>query len=272
MQITPHRTYAPFELFLLLGPMLVGLLFFFRNARVLRGVEQQRRAYLDKDAELAVQRFYNQQVQPIVENLRRQRHGHENSLAVLAGLARARDLDGIERFLSQSSEDPVHLAPIDESALHRVRSAALLGLLSAKTAEARSRDVRFEFSALTEVSDLPIPVFTLCEILGILLDNALEAAESASCPFVRFEILSKESSLVFRISNTFATAPDLDRLGDKGYTTKSDGHGLGLHIVRARLRRLPGVQLNATLEIPWFSQELLVPDAVPESSRNGVGI
>ena len=63
----------------------------------------------ERDAELAVQRFHNSQVEPIVESLRSQRHGQENALAVLAGLARAKDFEGLERTIAQISSESAHV-------------------------------------------------------------------------------------------------------------------------------------------------------------------
>ena len=267
MHITPARTFTSAELFLLLVPILLGLFYFFNSTAALRRLEEQRRALAEKDADLAAQRFYNQQVEPLVDTLRRQRHGHENNLAALAGLVHARDLEGLDRWLAESAADHGRTAPIDEAAFHRIRSAALLGLLSAKATLAQEIDVAFEIDARTAVADLPIPVFTLCEILGILLDNALEAAAPSFSRRARFEVHAVDRALSFRVSNTYAEPPDLDRLGEKGYTTKPGGRGHGLHFVRTHLRHLHGVQLNTTIEAPWFHQELLVPDAAPISSQ-----
>ncbi len=267
-----ERPFLPYELFLLLSVAFVGVLLCLVGMEQIRVRDAERRRLEEQEAELAAQRFYNQQLQPIVDSLRRQRHDFDNGLAVLVGLVRARDIPGLDAFVadkitSKRANDAL-LAPIDSDTAHRIHSAALLGLLSAEAAKARERNVRFTLAVDADVADLPVPVLPLCQILGILLDNALEAAAAAPQPLVQLRIgpsadaasaADGEGSLSFRVANTFAQAPDLDRLAVPGYSTKGEGRGQGLSIVRDRLRVLKRVQLATSLEGGWFAQELLLP-------------
>lgn len=69
----------------------------------------------------------------------------------------------------------------------------------------------------------------LCESVGILFDNALEAVENASKKIIFIEITSKNDFVEFKIKNTFENILDLDKLGLYRYTTKLSGSGIGLN-------------------------------------------
>ena len=278
------RPFLPYELFLLLSVAFVGVILCLAGMELLRVRDAERRRLEEREAELAAQRFYNQQMQPFVETLRRQRHDLDNGLAMLAGLVRARDIPGLDAFVADKitgkTAHDARLAPIDTETALRIHSAALLGLLSAKAAEARDRNVRFTLAVDAEVADLPVPVLPLCQVLGILLDNALEAAAGAPQPLVQLRIGScadaaaadGKGSLSFRVANTFAQAPDLDRLSVPGYSTKGEGRGRGLSIVRDRLRVLKGVQLATSLEGGWFAQELLLPVSPAQTASDAASL
>ena len=68
----------------------------------------------------------------------------------------------------------------------------------------------------------------LCEILGVALDNAIQATEKSNDKILFINIDEKEDYLLLSVKNTFSSMLDLDKIGLLDYTTKSNGHGIGL--------------------------------------------
>ena len=73
-----------------------------------------------------------------------------------------------------------------------------------------------------------------CEALGVTLDNALESAKESKDKLVYIEFRENKDYVQMKIMNTFHGNIDLDKLGTVNYTSKSEGHGLGLYSLFGR--------------------------------------
>lgn len=111
----------------------------------------------------------------------------------------------------------------------------LQGLIYFKSTIARKKNVLFytdneiSFNQYKFGEKIYIDLF---EIISILLDNALEAADLAISKVVYFNITKKNNKICFVILNTFNNQVDLDNISNKNYSTKGAGRGLGLNYTK----------------------------------------
>lgn len=90
-----------------------------------------------------------------------------------------------------------------------------------------SRDVR-----TTDLINLDEDIILkICKILGVFLDNAIEAVKHLKKKEIFIEIYSLNNYLCIDITNNFKGNLDLDKISNTKYTTKGDGHGYGLTLV-----------------------------------------
>ena len=98
--------------------------------------------------------------------------------------------------------------------------------------------------------------FTRC--LGILLDNAAEAALETETPWIETVLLAQGDALFLRVSNPYTGSIDPDHIWAEGRSTKGAGRGLGLSGCQRILAGYP----NASSSTSWaggvFVQELKV--------------
>lgn len=71
----------------------------------------------------------------------------------------------------------------------------------------------------------------VCTILGVYLDNAIDAVKNLKKKNIFIEIYVLDNFLCFDITNNFEGVIDIDKLKKSRYTTKGDGHGYGLTLV-----------------------------------------
>ena len=74
-------------------------------------------------------------------------------------------------------------------------------------------------------------VLKICKILGVFLDNAIEAVRGLKKKEISIEIYTIDNQLCIDITNNFKGSLDLDKINNIKYTTKGDGHGYGLTLV-----------------------------------------
>jgi len=68
----------------------------------------------------------------------------------------------------------------------------------------------------------------LCEILGVLIDNALEASSKSAEKIILIDFKEDANYIIITLSNTFSSELDIDKLGEINYSTKNKDRGIGL--------------------------------------------
>lgn len=73
---------------------------------------------------------------------------------------------------------------------------------------------------------------SISECLGIALDNAVEASEETEQPIIIMDLYEDQDNLYLKIGNNYRNSIDLDSIGNKYYSTKNRGSGLGLFSIK----------------------------------------
>lgn len=94
----------------------------------------------------------------------------------------------------------------------------------------------------------------LCEALGILLDNALEAASNSKEKIIMIDMNENENVYCVKIINTFSNHLDIEQLGSLNYTTKDSGHGIGLFSLFGRKK----LKIKTSIINNLFQNEIMV--------------
>ncbi len=99
----------------------------------------------------------------------------------------------------------------------------------------------------------------ICKILGVFLDNAIEAVRKLRKKNIDVEFYIMDGYLNIDITNNFKGMLDINKLGMRKYTTKGDGHGYGLSLVEQIIsenskflkneKRINGDKFTQTLKI-----------------------
>ena len=139
-----------------------------------------------------------------------------------------------------------------------LRIPPIRSLLLRKLTDMQGRGVEYRLEILYPVEDVSINVWDFVRCLGILVDNAIEAALGAEQPWVEIILLVQDGRLFLRVSNPYTHTIDPGRIWDNGWSTKGPGRGLGL----SSYQRLVGNYPNASTCTNWeggvFVQELTV--------------
>ncbi len=107
------------------------------------------------------------------------------------------------------------------------------GLIYEKIYNFNNKDLKISIS--NKISDDILNVISyrsynlLCEALGIVLDNSLEAASKSNDKVLYLRFIENEKNIMVLVMNTFEGDVEIENIGKLNYTTKEQGHGLGLY-------------------------------------------
>ncbi|MCR4435981.1 MAG: GHKL domain-containing protein [Clostridiales bacterium] len=209
-----------------------------------------------KEKELEQQKFYNEALDKSLDNLRRFKHGYNNNLSILYMHLK---LGNYDKMLSYFDEMLEMNNRLNDTAALNIKNAGLYGIISSKIAYAEEKNVKFKIDPLSSVGEISnIKVTELCEIVGIFLDNAIEAAAESDDRSVAFYAGESDESVVISIKNTFREVPDTKKIYEKGFSSKGEDRGLGLWIVKNILKGNNHVLHNTSIRDNMFIQELVI--------------
>jgi len=229
--------------------MLVYCIYIILNIKISFRLEGQ-------SIELEQQKFYNTALDNTLNNIRRFKHGYNNNLNVLYAFAKLGQYDEMLNYFNEVMEMNNRLS---DTTILDIKNAALYGLVASKIQYAEEKGVNFKVSTNSEIKDIPnIRMINLCEIIGIFLDNAIEAAAESDDKTVVMEIYENYACIVIIVKNSFKSVPDLNKISNKGFSTKGENRGMGLWIVKEILKNNKHVLNNTFINDNMFQQELII--------------
>lgn len=179
-------------------------------------------------------------MQQLMQALRAQNHEFMNKLHTISGLIQ---LDAHEDALQYIESISRARREIVEALNEKVRVPALSGLLLAKHSRAAEKKIDLVIDEKTDVSRIPIGALDedMTSILGNLIDNAIDALSVAGGE-INALLFQDDANFVVEISDNGAGIEETELLNclEKGYSTKGDDRGYGLHIVSEKIKYLGG--------------------------------
>ena len=196
--------------------------------------------------------------------LRAQRHDFLNHLQVVYSLMEMREYKDAQDYIERVYGDIRAV-----SRVLRTANPTINALLKVKLASCEKQGVKVELQITSAWKNLSIPGWEMCKVLANLIDNALDALKGTKNPCLTISLSEDLKSFRFCVANNGPDIPpqDIGRIFQPGVTTKSEGHGMGLFIVRGTLKEFGGdIEVTSggeTVFTGWIPKETAAsePDA-----------
>lgn len=210
-------------------------------------------------------RLTNGQMDTLNLKLRAQRHDFLNHIQVVYSLLEMQEYGEATAYLERVYDEIRSV-----STVLRTKMTAFNALLQVKSAACEDRGVALEMDIRSTLEGLSVPPWELCCIIGNLMDNAMDAAEGTPDARILLSVSEDLRGFTFTIQNNGAAIPESMResIFEPGVSTKGEGHGMGLSIVRATLKEFggtialsPGAETAFTVTVPRESKAAQEPTA-----------
>lgn len=209
-----------------------------------------------KSREVEFQKDYIKTLDDIIDGLRGFKHDFNNNVQAIGGYIALNDINGLKKYYQQLQSDTRKINNTLPLSKHVKNNPALYGLLLSKLSYAELKDIQFIINIIDEYNIEKIKIYDLCKILGILLDNALEAAYESSKKYVELSISKgSQNAIVIEIINSHAGELNKDKIFENGYTTKPGHSGFGLWEVKKIIERNKNCSLKTSVTDMLFTQK-----------------
>lgn len=202
----------------------------------------------------------NKNLKENFDDIRAFRHDFSNIIQSMGGYIKTNDMEGLNNMYKSIIDEIEEIKGVQQLNYEIINNPAVFNLINSKYKIASNLEIKMDINVLNNISTLNIKDLELCRILGILLDNAIEATKDAENKFVsltfKYDPVNDRDLII--VKNTYSNKNvDLNKIYDNGYTTKkqSKNHGLGLWEVMKIVKRYKNLQIY-TAKNKCFMQQL----------------
>lgn len=202
---------------------------------------------------------YNNSLRILHEEIRCFKHDYDNTVTTIGGFIRTNDMEGLKKYYLQLEDDCQRVNNLYVLNPELINNDGIYNLLAKKYNDADSKNIKVNMSFLLDLSELHMKIYDFAKILGILLDNAIEA--SSECEEKVINILFrndfKNSRQIISIENTYKDKSiNIDKIFDKGVSSKENHTGLGLWEIRKIIKKYNNINLFTNKDDKFFKQQI----------------
>ncbi len=202
---------------------------------------------------------YNHSLRVLHDSVRAFKHDFDNMVTTIGGYIKTNDMKGLEKYYSELVDDSERVNNLYILNPEVVNNDGIYNLLTKKYHEADSKDIKVNITFLLDLNTLHMKIYEFARILGILLDNAIEASSECEEKIINliFRNDTKNHTQLLIVENTYADKTvDTEKIFEKGISGKENHTGLGLWEVRKLVNKNQNVHLRTIKDDKFFKQQL----------------
>ena len=203
---------------------------------------------------------YTHNLEDMYNSLRSFKHDYVNILLSLSGYIENCGMEELKEFFENKIFPTKNLIDQGDYKLNQLSNVGVLeikSLLSAKMIYAHESGIDVTIDIPDRVDSFLIDTVDLARILGIFLDNAIEAALETGRPQIGLNIIQNQGGVSIIISNSVGdNNVALHKLKQKGFSTKIGHQGIGLSNVQKIINSYDNVLHETTMQCGCFTQHM----------------
>ena len=203
------------------------------------------------ELELANTITYNETLKKVNEGVRGFKHDMGNIVQAILGYIAINDSEGAKRYCQNLviGFNDINILSILSPKV--IDDPAIYGVVVNKILMARDKNMTLSLDINLNVSEIDFPKFELSRMLGILIDNAIEAGEQTNDKKLIVNMRRDEQRYadIIVISNSINdTSIDTHKIFEKNYSTKENPSGFGLYEVNKFIKQNPNSYIVTTID------------------------
>lgn len=206
---------------------------------------------------------YSDITNELLEDYRIVAHEHKNQLLIISSMI-GKDNKELVEYVDNLLDKRTDNKYVWISQLNHIPLSGLKGLINYKLIEMEKLKINIGISISSEIYKTKLKKLSLQQkdnlysIIGIYLDNAIQAAKESKEKEISLELYKEKKDIVMILANTYTGNLELDKIDNYGYTTKGKNHGVGLHIVKRILEEEKSFSQSRSLFENYYVQELRI--------------
>lgn len=219
--------------------------------------ETNMNAKLNNEYEIVINELND--YEKMLKEKRKLLHNKENDLISIRGLIKGKNkeaLEYIDAALNDNYTEDINVL----NSVKYIPFGGLQGLIYKKVLKMQDNklnvilNVNKNIRKVKITGDNGLHNKTICTIVGILLDNACEAAINSKQKIVNIQVYKEELEFVIKIENSYKGTGDMSRIDEQGYSTKGKDRGFGLDFVKEEVSKNKWLANERIINADIFTQ------------------
>ena len=194
---------------------------------------------------------YTLRIESINNEMRKFRHDYVNILTTLSDYIREDDMPGLRKYFNENivpMKDKLKTRSIKMNGIEKLKVREIKGLITTKIIQAQEKRIPISIEVPDEIDRIDMNTVELSRIIGIIVDNAIEASENLEEPLINIAFIDNEESVTFIVMNKCSDdIPKIHELFEQG---------LGLSTLKEITDSTENVLLDTTIENGYFIQKV----------------
>ena len=196
------------------------------------------------------------------DTVRTFKHDFDNIVNGIGGYIRNNDIEGLNTYYNQLLQDCNKTNNLYTLSPEVINHPAIYNILATKYYIADELNIQINLDIFLDLYEIEkyMKIYEFTRILGILLDNSIEAA--GECEEKQINVIfrkeEKKHRITIIIENTYKNKNvDINRIFEKGFSSKPNNtnSGLGLWKIRQILRKNNNLNLHTSKSEKLFKQQ-----------------
>ena len=207
--------------------------------------------------------LYMNELEKQNDEIRKIRHDYLNIMTTMSGYLEQEDIKGLKVYFSDKIRPLGEKIEKNDAQLGRltyIRIPEIKAIVATKLLQAQKSEIRLIVDIVDPIENFHMDTLKLSRALGIILDNAIEAARESDLPQLDVSFVEKNNEHFILVKNSYRDQPPIHLIFKQGFSTKGENRGLGLSNLREIFSDCENVSLNTYIddEKKFFFQEILI--------------
>jgi two-component system sensor histidine kinase AgrC len=193
----------------------------------------------------------------ICDSTRTFRHDFNNIMQAIGGYIQTNNIYDLKQYFNRILPECFRINNLYRFHSKLMENIAVYSIVSDKYNLAEKYNIKMSLNILTDLNYLKIDNYSLTKILGILLDNAIEASSECPMKIVNLSFQNDKSKQLIIVENTYIDKGiSTKKIFEKNYSTKINNSGIGLWEVRKIINKHKNLRLETKTNSDFFLQQL----------------
>lgn len=209
--------------------------------------------------DLEQEKLYNKTLQILHDNVRAFKHDFSNIIAGIGGYVETNDMEGLKKYYHQLLQECGQVNNLSSLNPTSINNPAVYSVLANKYYKADNLGIKITLESFIDFDKLNMDIYEFTRILGILMDNAIEASSECDNKLINVTIRNdpNQHRQLLIIENTYKNKDvDLEKIYTKGFSTKQKNTGLGLWEVNKIISKRTNIARYTTKNDEFFRQQI----------------
>ena len=205
---------------------------------------------------------YTHEIEQLYQNMRSFKHDYIDMLSSMKFYIDEKNTEQLSQYfytniLPMGKEMTGHDQRLGRLAF--LKNDTVKSLIFSKILLASQKGINVEVEIREMVEEFPVKEMDLFRVLGIFLNNAIEAAQETDKKEITIAVISdsEKITILLRNSTNLISLP-LSRLCERDISSKKNHSGIGLYTAENILNSYENVHWNFSCEMPYFLVELVL--------------